>query len=129
MVDIHSQGFAMTDALAQHVRRRLGFMLTRHSHRIKRVLVRIGDENGPRGGPDKFCRMQVYLLNASAAVVEEVGVDLYATIDRAAERVGREVVKHLDRTHPLRNTSRQGPRPSRNRYVPLDTVYLQGDRA
>lgn len=129
MVDIHSQGFEMTDALAEHVRRRLGFALTRHGDRIKRVGVRIGDENGPRGGPDKFCRIQVSLVDAPTAVVEEVGVDLYASIDRAAERVGRVVVKHLDRTHPLRNTSRQGPRPSRNRYVPLDTVYPQGDKA
>lgn len=129
MVDIHSQGFEMTDALAGHVRRRLDFALTRHGDRIKRVGVRIGDENGPRGGPDKFCRIQVSLVDAPTAVVEEVGVDLYASIDRAAERVGRVVVKHLDRTHPLRNTSRQGPRPSRNRYVPLDTVYPQGDRA
>ena len=119
----------MTDALAEHVRRRLGFALTRHGDRIKRVGVRIGDENGPRGGPDKFCRIHVSLVDAPTAVVEEVGVDLYASIDRAAERVGRVVVKHLDRTHPLRNTSRQGPRPSRNRYVPLDTVYPQGDRA
>lgn len=119
----------MTDALAEHVRRRLGFALTRHGDRIKLVGVRIGDENGPRGGPDKFCRIQVSLVDAPTAVVEEVGVDLYASIDRAAERVGRVVVKHLDRTHPLRNTSRQGPRPSRNRYVPLDTVYPQGDKA
>jgi len=127
MVDIRSQGFEMTAALAEHVRRRLGFALTRHGDRIKRVGVRIGDENGPRGGPDKFCQIQVYLVDAPTAVVEGVGADLYASIDRAAERVGRVVVKHLDRTQPVRDTARFGARPARDRRGPLESDHPQGD--
>ncbi|MDO9090262.1 MAG: HPF/RaiA family ribosome-associated protein [Burkholderiaceae bacterium] len=127
IIDIHSQGFAMTDALATHVRRRLGFVLTRHSDRIKRIGVRIGDENGPRGGADKFCRIQVYLLDAPAAAIEDVDVDLYAVIDRAAERVGRVVVKYLDRTHPNRDIARQGTRPARNRHGLVESDHPQGE--
>ena len=119
----------MTHALGDHVRRRLGFVLTRHSDRIQRVGVRIGDENGPRGGIDKFCRIQVYLLDAPVAVIGDIGVDLYAAIDSAAERVGRVVVKHLNRTHPNRDVARQGPRPARNRHVPLESDHAQGDTA
>ncbi len=119
----------MTHALAEHVRRRLGFVLTRHSDRIKRVGVRVGDENGPRGGVDKFCRIQVYLLDAPVAVIEDVGVDLYAAIDSAAERVGRVVVKHLNRTHPNRDIARQGPRPARNRLGALESDHPQGASA
>lgn len=119
----------MTQALAEHVRRRLGVVLTRHSDRIQRVGVRIGDENGPRGGVDKFCRIQVRLLDAPVAVIEDIGVDLYAAIDRAAERVGRVVVKHLDRTHPVRVTARHGARPARNRHGPLETDHPQGHNA
>lgn len=117
IVDIHARGFEMTPALAGHVRRRLGFVLARHGDRIQRVGVRVGDENGPRGGVDKFCRIQVRLVDAPAAVIEEVGVDLYAAIDRAAERVGRAVVKHLDRTHPVRDVARLGARPARDRHL------------
>lgn len=116
IVDIQSQGFAMTDALAEHVRRRLSFALTRHSDRIKRVEVRVGDENGPRGGADKFCRIQVYLLDAPVAVIEEIGADLYAAIDRGTERIGRAVVKRLDRTHPNSKAARLSP--TRTRYGP-----------
>ena len=119
----------MTDALAEHVRRRLGVVLTRHRDRVKRVGVRIGDENGPRGGVDKFCRIQVRLLDAPVAVIEDVGVDLYAAIDSAAERVGRVVVKHLDRTHPNRDIARQGPRPARNRHESLESDHPQGGSA
>ncbi|MDP1692503.1 MAG: HPF/RaiA family ribosome-associated protein [Burkholderiaceae bacterium] len=97
-VDIHSQGFPLTGALSDHAKRRLQFVLTRHSDRIQRVVVRLGDENGPRGGVDKFCRIQVHLLDAPVAVIDDIGADLYAVIDRAVDRVGRVVVKHLDRS-------------------------------
>ncbi len=129
IVDIHGQGFTVTPALAEHVRRRLGFVLTRHSDRIQRVAVRVGDENGPRGGVDKFCRIQVHLLDAPVAVIEDVGADLYAAIDRAAERVGRVVVKHLDRTHPVRDAARHGARPARNRREALEPDPPRGDIA
>lgn len=112
-VDIHGQGFAVTQALADHVRRRLGFVLARHSDRIQRVSVRVGDENGPRGGVDKFCRIQVHLLDAPVAAIEDVGTDLYTVIDRAADRVGRVVVKHIDRQHEGRREARRGVAPAR----------------
>ncbi len=105
-VDIHSQGFPLTSALADHAKRRLRFVLTRHSDRIQRVVVRIGDENGPRGGVDKFCRIQVHLLDAPVAVIDELGADPYTVIDRAADRLGRVVVKHLDRSRIDRRPGR-----------------------
>lgn len=129
IVDIHGQGFTVTPALAEHVRRRLGFVLTRHSDRIRRVAVRVGDENGPRGGVDKYCRIQVHLIDAPVAVIEDVGAELYAAIDRAADRVGRVVVKHLDRTHPDRDVARHGARPARNRRRAREFDHPQGDIA
>ena len=97
-IDIQSLGFPTTAPLADHARRRLRFGLTRHSDRIRRIVVRLGDVNGPRGGEDKFCRIRVYLLDAPVAVICDVGADLYTVIDRTADRVGRVVVKHLDRS-------------------------------
>lgn len=126
IVDIHGQGFTVTPALAEHVRRRLGFVLTRHSDHIRRVAVRVGDENGPRGGVDKYCRIQVHLLDAPFAMVEDVGADLYAAIDRAADRVGRVVVKHLDRTHRVHGAARHGVRPARKLREILEPGPAQG---
>ncbi len=98
-MDIQSLGFPITASLKEHATRRLGFVLTRRSDRIRRVVMRLGDENGPRGGVDKFCRIQVYLNGAPVAVIEDVGPNLYSVIDRAADRVGRAVVRHLDQSH------------------------------
>ena len=129
IVDIHGQGFTVTPALAEHMRRRLGFVLTRHSDRIQRVAIRVGDENGPRGGVDKYCRIQVNLLDAPFAIVEDVGTDLYAAIDRAADRVGRVVVKHIDRTQQVRAAARHDARPARNRPWIHETARVHADLA
>ena len=98
-IEIQGLGFPLTAPLLDHTRRRLRFALIRTSDRIKRVVVRLGDINGPRGGADKFCRMQVYIEHAPTVLIEAVGADLYAVIDRAAERAGRNVSKRVDRLH------------------------------
>jgi len=98
-IDVQGLGFPLTPALLNYTERRLRFALTRTSDRIMRVVVRLGDANGPRGGEDKFCRMQVHLQRAAPVLIEDAGVDLYAVIDRAAERAGRSVAKRIDRRH------------------------------
>ena len=129
--DIQSLGFPITAALSDNTSRRLRFGLTRYSDRIQRVVVRLGDKNGLRGGVDKFCRIQVYLIDAPVAVVEDIGLDMYAVIDRAADRVGRVVVKHLDR-------SRIGGRDGRGDATPAlpdefdatpHSAHSEGERA
>ena len=69
--DIQSLDFPNTPALTEHARRRLGFGLARHADRVSSVVVRLGDENGPRGGPDKFCRLQVNLVDAPSVVIRD----------------------------------------------------------
>ena len=96
-IDIQGLGFPLTAPLLEHTERRLRFALTRTGDRVTRVAVRLGDSNGPRGGEDKFCRMQVYLQHAPPVLIEDAGADLYAAIDRAAERASRNVAKHVDR--------------------------------
>ena len=129
-IDIQSLGFSITAALAEHAKRRLQFVLTRRSDCIQRVVMRVGDENGPRGGVDKFCRIQVYLIDAPLAAVEDIGCDLYAVIDRATDRVGRVVVKHLDRSRIGR---RQGADAPMLQHAELDaslhSTNFEGERA
>ena len=96
-IDIQGRGFPLTAPLLDHTERRLRFALTRTGDRIKRVVVRFGDTNGPRCGENKFCRIQVVLDGAPPVLIEDAGADLYAVIDRAAERAGRNVAKHADR--------------------------------
>lgn len=96
-MDIQGLGFPLTAELKEHTERRLPFAVTQTSARIMRVVVRLGDRNGPRGSADKLCRIQVVLEHALPVLSEDSGADFYAVIDRAAERAGRNVAKHIDR--------------------------------
>ena len=108
-IDVQGLGFPLTPALLNHTERRLRFALTRTSDRIMRVVVRMGDANGPRGGEDKFCRMQVHLQGVAPVLIEDVGADLYTVIDRVAERAGRSVAKRIDRRHENARPARLAP--------------------
>lgn len=112
-IDIKGSGFSLTTALLDHTERRLRFALTRSSDRIVRVAVLVGDSNGPRGGEDKFCRIQIHLKHAPQVLIEDIGAELYAVIDRAAERAGRNVAKHVARLKDnVRQTRRKPLRPA-----------------
>ena len=57
--------------------------------------VTLSDLNGPRGGIDKRCLVQVKLDGLMSVVVEDVQSDLYTAINRAAGRAGRTVMRRL----------------------------------
>jgi len=90
-----------TDAIRNHIERRLSFALSRFSGRLRDVEVRLRDENGPRGGVDKVCRVKATLHGLSTLVVEAVGSDLYAAIDSAADRAGRALGRALRRDEAI----------------------------
>jgi len=87
----------VSEALRAHVERRLHFALGRFGGRVRQATVRLSDLNGPRGGVDKACRIAVRLPASPDLVVEDADGDLYVAIDRAAERAGRSVGRHLAR--------------------------------
>jgi putative sigma-54 modulation protein len=95
-IDIRGAGLPLTAALLDHTERRLRFAPTRSSDRIKRVVVRFGDIDGPRGGEDRFCRLQVDFEHAPPVSIEDAGPDLYALIDRVSERAGRNAAKRVE---------------------------------
>ncbi len=96
-IDIQARNFPLTDALRQHIDRRLGFALSSRDDAIQRIRVLLSDINGPRGGADKCCHIQVVIPRLPDVVIEDTEVDLYTAIDRAAERAGRTVGRRLNR--------------------------------
>jgi len=96
-IDIQARNFSLTKALRGHIERRLGFALGSREHHIQRIIVRLSDINGPRGGIDKHCHVQVMLAHLPAVVIEDTQADLYAAIDRASDRAGRTVGRRLTR--------------------------------
>jgi len=100
-VDIRVHDIDCTDALRQHLERRLRFALGRFDGRVLRVTARLADVNGPRGGADKRCQLRALLRPAAQVVVDDTDADLYAAIDRATERMGRAVTRAVQRARAM----------------------------
>ena len=86
-VRIHSTDVA--DAVRAYAARRLRFALGRFASRVGRVVVRISDANGARGGIDQRCQVSADLVPSGRVVLEHVDADLFTAIDRASDRVGQ----------------------------------------
>lgn len=100
-INIQAKQFSLTDALRNHAERRLRSTLTCCGLQIQRVNIRLSDINGPRGGEDKCCHLQVVLAGLPDVVVEDIEADMYVAIDRATDRAGRTVVRKLSRQQTL----------------------------
>jgi hypothetical protein len=73
------------------------FALRRFVDRIGRVTVWLADVNGPRGGIDRCCRIDVRLRPTESAFAAETASDAYTAIGRASGRVGRAVARRIGR--------------------------------
>lgn len=104
-INIQARGFALTNGLREHAERRLQFALGWADEHLRQVSVRLSDENGPRGGEDKRCRIQITFRGAPSVVISDIEADLYVAIDRAADRAGRSVARRLERQRDYRQCS------------------------
>ncbi|NNJ94686.1 MAG: HPF/RaiA family ribosome-associated protein [Halobacteria archaeon] len=104
LINIHSHGLSITHAIRERVDKRIRFALSRISHRLRRVDVRLSDLNGPRGGVDKRCLIEVRINRHPPVIVTDVQSDLYRCVDRASARAQRTVLRRLSldnrRHHP-----------------------------
>jgi ribosome-associated translation inhibitor RaiA len=107
-IDIQSREFSLTGALHDYAERRLRFSLTSSNSYIQRVKMRLSDINGPRGGADKRCHIQIVLTGLPDIIIEDIEADMYVAIGRAADRAGRSVLRKVRRQQTM---LRQGQVP------------------
>lgn len=108
-LDIQARDFPLTEALHKHAERRLQFALSCCSDHMMRVVMRLSDINGPRGGADKHCHLQVVLAGLPDVVIEDTEADMYVAIDRAADRASRTVVRRLARQRSIERSCEPHP--------------------
>jgi hypothetical protein len=95
--DIRRQGIELDDEAKARLERRLDFALGRLGHHIMRVWVHLADENGPKGGIGKRCRILVRLQHLPDVLVEDRDAELNVLIDRTVNRAGLSVRRELSR--------------------------------
>jgi len=98
-VEIRGKGLDVTGVLSTYIQRRLVFALGRFGRRVARVLVRVEDTNGPKGGIDKQCRVAVVVPHSRTAVIEATGSNIRATVNRAVAKASRYVAERLKQPH------------------------------
>lgn len=88
----------LSDELRHLIERRLLFALARFDSRIVQVEFVVNDENGPRGGVDKTCRVAIILHRAGDVLVNDKDADMAKCISRVAQRAGRAVARAIEKT-------------------------------
>ena len=95
-MSIQANGFSLTSALRAYTELRLKTALGWASGHMRKLHVSLSDINGPRGGTDKRCKIQVQLAGGREVLIEDTETDLYHAIDRAADRADRAVVRRVE---------------------------------
>jgi ribosome-associated translation inhibitor RaiA len=96
---------------------RLRFALKRLAWWVLRVRVHLDDDNGPRTGNDKRCRVQLKTRQGHELVLTEVADDFRTAFERALARL----VRSLSSLHQRAATPTRLPRQRR-----VDLLGLSG---
>ena len=96
-LDIQTSGMKASPGLRRFVRRRVDFAFSTRSDQVGRILIRLADVNGPRGGDDKSCLVQVRIPGQPDVIVETVESNLYVAIHRAIDRAGWTTARKIER--------------------------------
>jgi ribosome-associated translation inhibitor RaiA len=108
-IEVKAKGIRAAD-VDEHVRRRLMFAVGRFGDRVRSARVRLADVNGPKGGEDKRCRIELDMRPGGRVFAESVEPDWQAAVDLAADRAGRSVSRAFERRRAFRFESGMVPR-------------------
>jgi ribosome-associated translation inhibitor RaiA len=87
--------------LQEHADHRLFFALRRFQDSVRRVTVRVTDQNGPRRGIDTRCVVTADLHRGGAVLVEATSAWPTAAIGEAARRLNEALRRRVDREHAV----------------------------
>jgi len=94
----HPQATDMRDLTERRVR----FVLRRLSWLVPRAEVQMSDVNGPRGGIDKRCQVELRTDGAGSVVVTSVANDWRTALDNALTRAARFLMRMWRRGNDAR---------------------------
>lgn len=96
-VEVRFRGVERSDALSEHVIRRVHLQLSRFSGEVSSVVVKVSDINGPKGGVDKRCQVTVRGPSLGSVNVEDLSGNAYSAVDMAIERAARAAGREVER--------------------------------
>jgi ribosomal subunit interface protein len=94
--EVRTRDLALSEALKAHLDRKLELAIRRYWGHIRRVVVRLSDVNGPRGGVDKRCLIVCH-VDGGQIVVHADSRDAYTAVTHAANRLDEQIARRLRR--------------------------------
>jgi hypothetical protein len=76
---------------------RIRFVMRRLTWLVPRARIQLSDLNGPRGGLDKRCRLELRTDGSGTIVVTAVAADWRGALDAALARASRALLKRWQR--------------------------------
>jgi hypothetical protein len=93
------EGSQMREFSVQRIR----FVLRRLNGWVPRAKVQFSDVNGPRGGVDKRCQIELSTDTAGTVVIASLARDWRTALDRSLRRATQVLKRGLQRSHkPVR---------------------------
>jgi hypothetical protein len=89
---------------------RLQFVLRRVRWLVPRATVRLSDVNGPRGGVDKRCQVELDTDGNGKVVIQAVARDWRSALDNALGRAARTLLRMWQRSRQAARAGRETPR-------------------
>lgn len=94
--------FDPSDALDQHIVRRLNSATRTHQRYVHRIDVRLSDANGPKRGPaDKVAMIEIALRPFGEIVTHGEAEDVYKSVTTAAARAKEALSRYAGRLERL----------------------------
>lgn len=90
-----TDGIQMRELSVERVR----FTLRRLNALVPRAKVQFSDVNGPRGGVDKRCQVELSTEAAGTVVIASLARDWRTALDRSLIRATRVLTRSLQRNH------------------------------
>jgi hypothetical protein len=97
---------ALDEVARTSIEDRLRRTLMPFGTRISRALIRLQDENGPRGGPGLCCKIEVVFDRGDRVHIEQRAGEVLEVVRRVMPRVARAVRQHVERS------GQKTPRPT-----------------
>lgn len=89
--------------VAELARARVTAAFSRFAGRVRSLTVRLADVNGPKGGDDTRCVIEVRMnVPRRTAIIEHVDQSVSSAIGHAAERAARTVARLVELDHDRR---------------------------
>jgi hypothetical protein len=87
--------------------RRVRFAVRRLTWLVPRAKVQLSDVNGPRGGVDKRCRVELRTDGAGTVVITSIARDWRSALESAVARASTALVRMWRRGHSTHRTNQR----------------------